>query len=275
MRFISSMGNPPRLSKRLWTLGLLATLVLLLLLCTLRPERQQQQQQPPQEALQKRGDPCGENTGTASFDGSNDNGDKETHPCALRPVQQTQTALQKRGDPRGEDNDGNDNGDEANHPWWEKQDKIHFAPIWPGPAKEPSNTRTKCDTKAWLFWLSFNAHQHDFERHRKARDILCLPEPAWKSDACTMAPDKPFNSFEFKAACQRRDFAMLNLRQYINRAKALTKEQREREKINFNIWKKIRERYRIDLDNACLQEAKGAKLFCRLVAKVYYYGFVP
>ncbi|KAK8228048.1 hypothetical protein HDK77DRAFT_98419 [Phyllosticta capitalensis] len=193
--------------------------------------------------------------------------------CTLQPAQQTRSALQKRGDPYGEGMgpasfDGNDNGDEENHPWWEKQNMKHFSRVWPGPDQEPSNTRNNCDTKAWLFWLSFGAHEHDFKRHRKERDILCVPDPAWKSDACTRAPDKPFNSFQFKAACQRQDFAVLNLQQYIDRAKTLTEEQRQRERLDFNIKEQIKERFRTDLTNACYQEA-GGRLLCVFMASAY------
>ncbi|KAK7510595.1 uncharacterized protein IWZ02DRAFT_463935 [Phyllosticta citriasiana] len=131
-----------------------------------------------------------------------------------------------------------------------------------GPAEEPVDLAGRCDPREWVFWLSFTAHKNVFKTHRKDKQITCIPNKAWKSDACTRWWDKPF-SWDFKTGCQRRDFARLNLKPY---REELTQEAAQK-KVNLKEY--VRRRFLNDLRSACKERRGSSRAFCRVAAFIY------
>ncbi|KAK8158892.1 hypothetical protein IWX90DRAFT_13059 [Phyllosticta citrichinensis] len=230
-------------SQKLWTMALILALVVFLLLCNIRPEQLEQ-------TLHKRGDPEGEADGHNKDTKADHGAWKDLWGSMPEKLKHT---LHKRGD-----KDDDDNGDDAHNTlengWGAVPEDLNDQRETakrkiPGPKTEPPFE--PCNRKDWVMWLSFGAPHEEFWSHRDARDVSCLKDADWKSDACTGFIDRPgtffLEQFDFKIGCQRRDFARLNLPDFRN---AFREEMGSM--ISFEPF--IKERFAKDLTHMCNKE---------------------
>ncbi|KAK7532182.1 uncharacterized protein J3D65DRAFT_636031 [Phyllosticta citribraziliensis] len=196
-------------SHKLWAMALILALVAFLLLGNMGPGQVEQ-------TLDKRGAPEGEADGWKHVWGS--------------MAAKLKHTLHKRGNDNDKDKD-NDNGGYADavdyileghttlqNAWgtvpneFNDQQEVAMRKI-PGPKTEPPFE--PCNRKDWVMWLSFGASHEEFWSHRDARDVSCLKDADWKSNGCAPLYNRPGLwpgiVWDFTVACQRKDFARLNL----------------------------------------------------------------